>query len=457
MRLTCCETLTTSKAMDWSALTTGSNKAEYLAIKLSGKNLDEEDNFKAIVSLNKTRIQFIEVGKENSGLETLFVHVGKPDEIEKHNAQSSVFYNFDADIAVDLKTEDNSEHMYDDELIEASQSDVIVKDENIQENHILKEDNLKSQHEKFTEKVNMLPSVNRNNSEPDNISVRCQNDNKPGYVYENCNKKICQVGIKNENIEHDSSTIDKHKFKNSRKPALKLKKKTRKHLTNNAKASSQSTEEYCQVIYLTEEQCLEERNKMLSQNKYLKAPYKCEDCVKGYVYKESYEKHMISHSEKSGNHQCDICKQRRRTKNLLLKHRTLHFRQYSCKLCKYTRLSPVSIDEHYNAVHSSHLLYECSLCNKKYWKRTLLKKHIAYKHSECARVACDLCGKTYVNAYSLRTHVHTVHATETDTPPARKEHVCAHCGAAFRHASLLRAHSVKHTDNRLFYCVECDK
>ncbi|GBP36944.1 hypothetical protein EVAR_23247_1 [Eumeta japonica] len=35
MRLTCCEALTTSKAMDWSALTTGSNKAEYLVIKVS--------------------------------------------------------------------------------------------------------------------------------------------------------------------------------------------------------------------------------------------------------------------------------------------------------------------------------------------------------------------------------------------------------------------------------------
>ncbi|GBP35600.1 Ras-related protein Rab-23 [Eumeta japonica] len=37
MRLTYCEALTTSKAMDWSALTTGSNKAEYLAIKVENE------------------------------------------------------------------------------------------------------------------------------------------------------------------------------------------------------------------------------------------------------------------------------------------------------------------------------------------------------------------------------------------------------------------------------------
>lgn len=49
------------------------------------------------------------------------------------------------------------------------------------------------------------------------------------------------------------------------------------------------------ILNLTKKEFMEEREELAKKNLYLSAKYKCKDCVKGFIYKEIYDKHMKLH------------------------------------------------------------------------------------------------------------------------------------------------------------------
>ncbi|XP_063370290.1 zinc finger protein 250-like [Cydia amplana] len=208
---------------------------------------------------------------------------------------------------------------------------------------------------------------------------------------------------------------------------------------------------------ITREQCFEERARMALDQRYLASMYKCTDCVKGFNYKDSFDKHMEKHSESNGNYECDVCKQRMSTEDKLVGHKKYHEKRYRCPVCGMTRASRVLVKDHYSALHSSRQVrHNCPHCDKTFTRKLAWRKHVSSVHGR-ARETCQYCNKTYANKDVLKAHINLRHPIEGTTAPIVKSHVCQDCGKAFKSPSLLKIHSVKHSPNKDYYCVECDK
>ncbi|KAJ8707502.1 hypothetical protein PYW08_010754 [Mythimna loreyi] len=210
------------------------------------------------------------------------------------------------------------------------------------------------------------------------------------------------------------------------------------------------------TIYITREQCMEERARMEQDHKYTNFAYKCENCIKGFSFKGSYDKHMEKHNQCMGDYECDICKQRTDTEDKLVSHMRYHLIRYKCPECGLTRNCRMTIRDHYNAYHSQGFQI-CLYCSKSFKRQISLRKHIRYVHMRKGRVQCAYCQRTYADKSVLRTHMTIKHSKEVSALPSNKQHVCQECGMAFKSPSQLRNHSSKHSEIRDYYCVECDK
>ncbi|XP_048000239.1 zinc finger protein 62-like [Leguminivora glycinivorella] len=211
-----------------------------------------------------------------------------------------------------------------------------------------------------------------------------------------------------------------------------------------------------ETVYITREQCFEERELMSRDQRYLTATYKCTDCLKGFNFKESFHNHLEKHSKSNGDYECDVCKQRMSTENKLLSHKKYHERRYRCSVCGLTRVSRLTVKDHYSAFHSSNHYKHCTHCGKTFKRQVSWRKHIASAHGR-TRVTCAYCEKSYANRDVLKAHMIVRHPTEVSAGEVSKPHVCQECGMAFKAPSQLKIHSVKHSLSRDYYCVECDK
>ncbi|XP_063370291.1 zinc finger protein ZFP2-like [Cydia amplana] len=211
-----------------------------------------------------------------------------------------------------------------------------------------------------------------------------------------------------------------------------------------------------EILYITREQCFEERERMALDQRYLASAYKCTDCVKGFSYKEGLHKHLQKHSKSNGDYECDVCKQRMSTEEKLLCHKKYHERRYRCPVCGLTRVSRLTVRDHYSAFHTSSQIRHCPHCNKTFKRQVSLRKHVANVHGG-ARVTCAYCAKSYASRDGLKAHMIVRHPTEVSGAAVTKAHVCQECGMAFRAPSQLKIHSAKHSRSRNYYCVECDK
>ncbi|XP_063834833.1 zinc finger protein 311-like isoform X1 [Ostrinia nubilalis] len=213
-----------------------------------------------------------------------------------------------------------------------------------------------------------------------------------------------------------------------------------------------------ETIYMSKKECMEERKKMLQNHKYLNCVYKCEDCIKGFTYKASYEKHMEKHSEASGEYICNICKQRMPTEDKLHSHQRYHQVRYKCPDCELVRMCPGTIREHYFATHAQgYTQSKCPHCPKMFKRPRALRKHVCQVHSTRPRVTCAHCAKSYANKAVLKTHMMLLHPKEVSAVEASKRCVCRECGKGFHSPSHLKKHSLTHSIRKDFYCVECDK
>lgn len=212
------------------------------------------------------------------------------------------------------------------------------------------------------------------------------------------------------------------------------------------------------LIYVTKKECMEERLKMAERKKYLNCLYKCSDCIKGFVCKNTFVKHMEKHSQTNGVYECDICKQRMNTKEKLASHLRYHEVRYKCLECGLIRNYKESIEDHYTSKHLGDTRQHiCTHCFKAFKQSASLRRHLSLVHSTKERVQCAYCKRTYSSKDSLRTHMMIKHSKEISAEEVTKKYVCSVCGLAFTTPSRLKYHSIKHSDARDFYCVECDK
>ncbi|XP_053619146.1 zinc finger protein 425-like [Plodia interpunctella] len=256
-------------------------------------------------------------------------------------------------------------------------------------------------------------------------------------------------------VELKNSINSKHRKRSGKKHKINTKTKVKQE--DNAKILDKDITAVEQ-IFITREQCMKEREKKLKDKIYLDAIFKCVDCIKGFTFKASYDKHMEKHSEKMGDYECDICRQRMNSEDKLLGHKKYHEIRYKCGACDLTRICKTTIMDHYAVFHCYDFLqHVCSYCSKQFKRKASLRKHIFNRHRQKERVLCIYCSKTYASMEVLKSHMITRHPKEVSAGKRSKKCVCQVCGMAFGSPSQLKKHGLKHSDLREHYCVECDK
>ncbi|CAG4962194.1 unnamed protein product [Colias eurytheme] len=253
-------------------------------------------------------------------------------------------------------------------------------------------------------------------------------------------------------------SIDKKSVNKLIKAATKLKKKPKIKRKECISPCDVEDAQKVDTVYITKAQFMKERELLAKKKLYLNSIYKCEDCVKGFAFKDIYEKHMKKHSETNGEYECGMCKQRCISVEKLRSHEKYHKIRYKCTVCGIMRVCRETIKCHYNTVHSNEKeMFSCSLCKRIFQRKVSLRKHMYYSH-KLRRVTCDYCHKNYVNADSLRVHLLKKHAKQASNGvPQTKGHICPQCGKGFYSAASLRIHIETHSNTKNYYCVECNK
>ncbi|XP_023943300.2 zinc finger protein 91 [Bicyclus anynana] len=237
----------------------------------------------------------------------------------------------------------------------------------------------------------------------------------------------------------------------------KLKKKSKRLYQEKEKGMKIDKDPFITIINISREQCMKDRIEMRQDPKYINSIYKCEDCIKGFNFTETYERHMESHSKVNGEYECDICKRRMNSMEKLVSHKKYHEVRYKCSECGMTRLNRMTIKDHYKAMHLNDTLqHKCSLCNKLFNRQVSLKKHMANVHRRRERLDCKYCTKTFASKDGLNNHTMLKHPTQL-SERSFKHNICEECGEAFKSPSQLKYHVTKHSDFKAFYCVECDR
>ncbi|XP_013135109.1 PREDICTED: zinc finger protein 2-like [Papilio polytes] len=253
-------------------------------------------------------------------------------------------------------------------------------------------------------------------------------------------------GIVNTNIIDDEKSNTKLDTSNPRKNCRKV---TQKKVLKEGFSSRmvQETSEYT-VIKLTKEQVLEEMKERSKSDKYLRAPYKCESCVKGFNFEDVLQSHMEKHLQKQGEYKCELCSQYCGSAVSLRGHMKSHTTRYRCKICGYIRLSRQHVLEHHTIVHThAAAAYSCGRCVFTTDKRTVMQRHV-HVHDSTATHECHKCGKLYKSLESLRVH--------TMRHDNKKRFQCDQCNLSFVYPTQLHKHTQSVHIRRDYYCVECD-
>ncbi|XP_038219292.1 zinc finger protein 808-like [Zerene cesonia] len=211
-------------------------------------------------------------------------------------------------------------------------------------------------------------------------------------------------------------------------------------------------------VNISREDLMKEREQSANEHYYINSAFQCETCVKGFMFRDLYEKHLKLHCESNGKYECDVCKLRFPTQEKLSKHSRCHLVRYKCKVCNLTRKCRSYMKNHYEAAHSKKCNeYCCSECGRVFRTKETMKKHKYYTHTN-KRVMCEYCKKVYVNKDTLRKHTLEKHPKEVSNgvvPP--KKYICPKCGRGSESPASLKTHMLSHDKKKNFYCVECDK
>ncbi|CAK1553297.1 unnamed protein product [Leptosia nina] len=168
---------------------------------------------------------------------------------------------------------------------------------------------------------------------------------------------------------------------------------------------------------------IEEQKKELERNrkskKYIEAEFKCYNCALGFLFKDTYQAHMMRHEESNGEFLCDTCTLRFSTHALLRTH---------------------------NEMHSN--IYKCLLCGE-LMKPRAKRTHPCFKTKIDEVVPCHLCGNLFRDANGLQQHLRRVHAKISN-----RLHSCTICNESFTSPSVLKTHMIKHINGK-FQCEKC--
>ncbi|GBP20901.1 Zinc finger protein 189 [Eumeta japonica] len=233
-----------------------------------------------------------------------------------------------------------------------------------------------------------------------------------------------EIEIKVENRENNNTTIQISDEPENKPKLVKYR------IVQNRKTRYLDANNWVKTT-LTEEEAISEFQMKCLDPTYMKSPYKCEDCFRGFSKEEMYNRHFVlRHNESLGDYVCKLCKMRFKWQSHLRLHMKKHYNKYQCQRCHFV----------------------CSL------------EHTALAHEEYHSGVvkkCMHCGEEFRHISTYYTHIRNVH---------RSEYICTYCGASFVSEAGLHQHKkVKHFDVDLYpqdspdddedvktYCERCD-
>ncbi|CAK1549233.1 unnamed protein product [Leptosia nina] len=194
------------------------------------------------------------------------------------------------------------------------------------------------------------------------------------------------------------------------------------------------------------------KTKDMLYNKHDRTNIKCKDCMKVYPTLSNLRNHFIRvHAPK--NFECPSCKRCFGSPALLETHQNDSHVSLICSDCGKTFNNRHTLKMH---EISHYLKIICKDCGRVYRSQSTYKKHLDLNicgqmtraSPANAKYTCDHCGKKYTQKVSLRVHIQHEHGNY-------KSHECKWCNKRFWAKSRLKAHIVKHTQEKKFPCTIC--
>ncbi|CAH0602381.1 unnamed protein product [Chrysodeixis includens] len=248
------------------------------------------------------------------------------------------------------------------------------------------------------------------------------------------------------------------------------------------KKSKSSTNMYkgFEKIVLTLEDQKAQLEAQRRSKKYIEAEFKCYSCALAFLFKDTYQAHMMRHEESNGEYVCDICSLRFATPRVLRSHVCSHAALLACRACG-ARVRPRRARAHRTHCNKGYCRVTCHLCAKVFQDGSALQQHLKRFHmskTSNRTYPCSVCGQTYSNQAAVRTHMikHIHRKFQCDQCPStfsspytltqhkkkhsaeEKQHVCT-CGVAYSSRKSLLAHrrnSINHQE-RNYECPICSR
>ncbi|CAG4996255.1 unnamed protein product [Parnassius apollo] len=181
--------------------------------------------------------------------------------------------------------------------------------------------------------------------------------------------------------------------------------------------------------------------------------FKCKDCLKDFPSLSNLRNHYIRvHAPKA--FKCSVCHRKFGSQSILDAHKKESHCTIVCSECGKTFHNRHTLRMHEIAHEGLKLV--CQDCGRIYKSHTSFKKHIDLNvcgqrtraNPAEAKFTCDYCNKKYTQKVSLRVHIQHEHGNY-------KSHECKWCKKKFWAQSRLKAHIVKHTQEKNFHCDIC--
>ncbi|XP_072037312.1 uncharacterized protein [Amphiura filiformis] len=204
--------------------------------------------------------------------------------------------------------------------------------------------------------------------------------------------------------------------------------------------------------------------------------FKCKFCQKQFGLKHVYEQHrMTTHRNLVNKFECDVCKRRYASENILHNHMELEGHSptvaledkttgviknvYKCKLCETDDTvyeTNKAFRDHLQNAHRAKMQQipnfngtkKCRYCFKTFENWCLYREHVK-THSGKKERKCDHCDYKCFYPSDLRKHI----ATHTGETPYK----CTFCGERFKSISSQRSHEHRHTKKYSHTCDICQK
>ena len=182
----------------------------------------------------------------------------------------------------------------------------------------------------------------------------------------------------------------------------------------------------------------------------------CETCGKGFWQKEGLERHKKIHTDER-KFVCESCGKGFKTGKAVACHKKRHLsegKEFSKKPAPhFERCIPEERIPEETKKSKSGLKFECDICRQKFKTKYCMNRHRQQVHKNgmynlISRYSCpfEWCGNKYVNVTRYKNHIATVHSDE-------RPFACNMCGKKFKIKGHLRKHKLTvHVHERKFVC-----